>query len=418
MRRTPAAQARDIGSAVRVAIVATLVVILIYAVAVAFLDLFVSHRLVGQVDRQLSSRLDAARVRPPALATREPNAAGGGPDYGVGIYGEPIYVWEIPDGATVATVDPTVPLLPSGRWPLIGQGPVTRTIADTQYRLLSTQYRGGLLVAGEDLTELSHVESVLLISELVAAPVLLVAIFLASVLIGLRSARPIELARRAQLDFTADASHELRTPLSVIEGELSLALSSDSPPDPAVFERIGQESTRLKNIVDDLLWLARFDSAPPAPADRSVDLVEAAHGCFERFKGLAGANSIDLQFLRLGDESAMIVGNTEWMDKLTGVLVDNACKYAGVGGAVRIEAGRVGSRALLAVVDSGPGISEEERGRIFDRFRRGTGHERGHGLGLAIADSVVRSTSGRWKVEGTNAELGGARFEVSWKAAG
>ena len=60
-------------------------------------------------------------------------------------------------------------------------------------------------------------------SELVAAPVLLVAIFLASLLIGLRSAKPIELAGRRQLEFTADASHELRTPLSVIDAELSLA---------------------------------------------------------------------------------------------------------------------------------------------------------------------------------------------------
>lgn len=408
---------KNFGSAVRVALVATVVVVLIYAAAVSLLDLFVSHRLVGQVNRQLSSRLASARSRPPADATREPNSPGGGPDYGLGIYGEPIYVWEIPARSKTATPNASAPLLPKGRWPSTKEGSVTRTIGGVEYQMLSMPYRGGLLVAGEDLTELSHVESVLVTSELVATPVLLIAIFLASLLIGLRSARPIELARRAQLEFTADASHELRTPLSVIEAELSLAEISDQPADPAVFERIAHESARLKHIIDDLLWLARFDSAPPTPTTETVDLVDVGYGCFERFKPLAGAGSVDLQFHRVGNGPALVTGTTEWFDKLAGVLVDNACKYAGAGGSVRIETGRIGSRIVLAVEDSGPGIAAPERERIFDRFKRGTDHERGHGLGLSIADSVVRSTSGRWRVEGSGGDLGGARMEVSWRAS-
>jgi signal transduction histidine kinase len=72
--------------------------------------------------------------------------------------------------------------------------------------------------------------------------VLLLAIFLASLLIGLRSAKPIELARRRQLEFTADASHELRTPLSVIEAELSLARSYEGEPEPVALHRIGRAS--------------------------------------------------------------------------------------------------------------------------------------------------------------------------------
>jgi signal transduction histidine kinase len=98
---------------------------------------------------------------------------------------------------------------------------------------------------------------------------------------------------------------------------------------------------------------------------------------------------------------------------LAAVLVDNACKYAGDGGSVRIEVGRAGSRVILAVEDSGPGIADSERARLFDRFRRGTDEGRGHGLGLAIGNSVVHSTAGRWQV-GTSTRLGGARMEVSW----
>jgi signal transduction histidine kinase len=81
---------------------------------------------------------------------------------------------------------------------------------------------------------------------------------------------------------------------------------------------------------------------------------------------------------------------------------------------VRIEVGRVGPRIVLAVEDSGPGIPEEDRERLFDRFRRGNNPAAGHGLGLSIADSVVRYTGGRWRVGDAGSGLGGARIEVSW----
>jgi len=414
--RPPAIVARHFAPSLKVALIATSVVIVIYAGSVAFLDVFVAHRLVGQVDRQLSRRLAAAQLRPPALATKEPDSPGGGIHYGLGIYGEPIYVWEVRSRARTAQPNAAAPPLPSLIWPDAGAGSVTRNLSGTDYRLLAVSYRGGLLVAGENLTELAHVETVLITSELVAAPVLLVAIFLASLLIGLRSAKPIEAARRRQLEFTADASHELRTPLSVLEAELSLARGFDRTWDPATFDRIAQESERLKRIVDDLLWLARFDSAPPPPTSGPIDVTTIAQACAERFRTIASARAIDLQLKELGTAPATIAAPAEWIDRLTGVLVDNACKYAGEAGSVRIEAGRVGPRVILAVEDSGPGIPTAERERLFDRFRRGTDQAGGHGLGLAIADSIVRSTAGRWQVDGTSDGLGGARMEVSWRA--
>jgi two-component system sensor histidine kinase CiaH len=416
MRLRPRPGLRNrVAPSLKVALVATLVVIVVYAGAVALLDLFVARRLVAQVDRQLSSRLAAARVRPPDLATKEPDSPGGGVHYGLGIYGEPIYVWEVAPGSGVAEPNAASPPLPALIWPEPGAGSITSTLSGTEYRLASTPYRGGLLVAGESLTELTHVENILTTSELVAAPVLLIAIFLASLLIGLRSAKPVELAHRRQLEFTADASHELRTPLSVIEAELSLARGFESETETATLERIARESERLKRIVDDLLWLARFDAAPPPPAAGAIDLVTIATQCAERFGALAGARSLDLQIERVGTAPARITAPAEWVERLAAVLVDNACKYAGVGGRVRIEVGRVGQRVVLAVEDSGPGIPDSEGSRLFDRFRRGTSEARGHGLGLAIGDSVVRSTAGRWQVS-SSARLGGARMEVSWPA--
>jgi signal transduction histidine kinase len=411
--RQPSTRKSLFAPSLKVASVATLVVILVYAGAVAVLDLFVAHRLVAQVNRQLVTRLAAARVRPPALATKEPDSPGGGVHYGLGIYGEPIYVWEIRPHSGVAEANPASPPLPSLIWPLPGTGSVTKSLSGTDYRLMSVSYRGGLLVAGESLTELTHVENVLTTSEVLAAPVLLVMIFLASLLIGLRSAKPVELAHRRQLEFTADASHELRTPLSVIEAEVSLARSDEEGADPASFDRIARESDRLKHIVDDLLWLARFDAAPPPPASGATDVASIADGCVERFAALANARAVNLQLTRIGAGPATIIAPSEWIERLAAVLVDNACKYAGEPGSVLVEVGRLGQRVVLAVEDTGPGIPETERETLFDRFRRGTEKASGHGLGLAIADSIVRTTAGRWRVE-SSASLGGARMEVSW----
>jgi len=417
MKPTPPGSARrHLAPSLKVALVATLVVIVVYAGAVTLLDVLVAHRLVTQVDRQLTSRLAAARRRTPGRATEEPDSPGGSIHYGLGIYGEPIYVWEVLPYSRAAEPDRDAPQLPALAWPAGDAGPVTKSLSGTEFRLTSVPYRGGLLVAGESLTELSHVEGVLVISELVAAPVLLVAIFLASLFIGLRAARPIELARRRQLEFTADASHELRTPLSVIEAELSLARAPDATSDPGVLDRIARESGRLRRIVDDLLWLARFDAAPPPPGSEAVDVAAIAEACVERFSAVASSMSIDLDLESLAPAPATIVAPADWIDRLAAVLVDNACKYAGQGGSVTVQVGRVGLRVVLAVEDTGPGIPAGEREALFNRFKRGTEQAGGHGLGLAIADSVVRSTGGRWRLGDARPGLGGARMEVSWPA--
>ena len=111
----------------------------------------------------------------------------------------------------------------------------------------------------------------------------------------------------------------------------------------------------------------------------------------------------------------MIAAPPEWLDRLLGVLLDNACKYAPDGGRVDVTVAVEGSRVALTVDDSGPGIPETERTRIFDRFHRATDRQGGAGLGLAIADAIVRATGGRWKVG--SAPSGGARMGISWSRA-
>jgi two-component system OmpR family sensor kinase len=231
-------------------------------------------------------------------------------------------------------------------------------------------------------------------------------------------ALPIERERQRHLEFTADASHELRTPLSVIEAQTSLALARDRDPpwDQSAFKRIDTELKRTRRLVDDMLWLARFDSSGPSGAESAaepVDLAVLAAQTADRFAAVAEARHQSLA-VRVGaaGDAAIVTVAPEWLDRLLGVLLDNACKYSPEGGSVTVSIAAEGRRVRLAVDDSGPGIPAEERDRVFDRFHRATEAPGGAGLGLAIADAIVRASGGRWLI--ATSPAGGASISVSW----
>lgn len=402
--------------AARVAALASALIAVVYVVLVVTFDIVDSNHLVSQVDMRLRDRLSDASHQGDLFAL--PGAVDGDQD----IEAAPVELWRVDSSGRTVALSDQAPALPPQAWSRDGS-PTTSTIGKNSFRLIAVKISGSWLVAGQSLSETQHVENVLAAAEVIAGPILVIAMFLGALVIGLKASGPVEQARLRQLEFTADASHELRTPLSVIEAEVDLALgarfgtyASDSVSRYRdALERIGRESDRLRRIVEDLLWLARFDSQPPPPANEPVDLVTIAEGCADRFSAVARSRGVDLAFSREGLVIASINAPAEWIDKLTGVLVDNACRYAGEGGIVRVLVSSTGSRVSLAVQDSGPGIPPSERSLLFDRFHRATDQGTGAGLGLAIADAVVRSTGGRWKV-GT-APQGGAQMEVSWRLA-
>jgi signal transduction histidine kinase len=121
---------------------------------------------------------------------------------------------------------------------------------------------------------------------------------------------------------------------------------------------------------------------------------------------------VSLEFVR-SIETTTVRASADSVDRLVGVLVDNACKFAGPGGGVRVTVQVAVHRLLLTVEDSGPGIPIEERDIIFDRFHRTESSAGGTGLGLAIADAIIKSTHAHCVVG--ESSLGGARFEVSWR---
>jgi len=395
--------------AVRVAAVATLIVMVSYVLAALILNLIVTNHLVGTTDTRLHDRLvDASRqtLALPGTTVKTEHTD---------LDDSPLFVWSIASSGDVTPLTPTAPLLPSRRW---DTGPTTLPVGSSTFRFDALQTHDAVLVAGQSMAETSHLQSVLLVAELVFGMILAIAVFGGSTVVGLRASAPSETVRRRQAEFTADASHELRTPISVIEAEVGLAL--DRPRETAdyreVLERVGRESARLRHIVEDLLWLARADSeSVRADVAGSSDVAEVAESCVERFGALAATHGVALSVQRVGLGPFVVQAQPDLIDRLAGVLIDNACKFAGEGGEVEVSIRDWGTRVDLRVDDSGPGIPEEQREAVFDRFHRATDSVTGTGLGLAIADSVVRSTQGTWGMG--VAELGGARMEISWRKA-
>jgi signal transduction histidine kinase len=396
--------------AARIALAASLFIGIVYAGCVTVLDRVVAARLVAAVDARLQERLSDVRDASPAAPTADAD------DDDEDMDEPPLYLWRVTPNRPAVRLSAGAPQLPAGS-ALAIRPSLTTQLAPGTFRLDSVRYRGALLVAGESLAEQDHIEGVLGAGEALAAPVLLLAVFIGSLIIGLRALSPVEQSRRRQLEFTADASHELRTPLSVISAETSIALGAQRKAADyrGALVRIHGESERLRRIVEDLLWLARFDSQPPQPGDEPLDVATIASGCADRFRALARSHSIGIVVAGDGREPTWISAPPEWIDRLAGVLVDNACRHAGPDGTVRISVGQRASRVTLTVEDSGPGIPAEDRDRLFDRFHRATEQAGGTGLGLAIADSIVRSTAGQWQIG--DSPLGGALFAVSWRRA-
>jgi signal transduction histidine kinase len=366
------------------------------------------------VDQRLSARLhDASGTRQAVIGGTGVSDTAENRD----LDDAPVVFWRVGADGRPASLDTGQPVLPAK----VGTSAAYRSVVlgSSPFRVTCRPQAGGTwLVAGQSLAAPNHIRGLLIEAEAVVAPVILIAIYLGSLVIGVQAAAPVERARRRQLEFSADASHELRTPLSVIQAEVELALASPRSTEyyRSSLDRVAGESARLRRIVDDLLWLARFEAEPPPPGDSPVDLVARALACTERFRALADARHVLLDTWADAEMGrALIKAPEEWIDRLFGVLVDNACRYTPPDGSVTVAAGMVGSRSYLLVEDDGPGIPADERDRLFDRFHRATEAPGGVGLGLAIADSIVRSTGGRWRIEGSAS--GGARLEVSWHRA-
>jgi two-component system OmpR family sensor kinase len=230
----------------------------------------------------------------------------------------------------------------------------------------------------------------------------------------------LEAAFEAMRRLTADASHELRGPLANMRGAIDVALAR--PRDEEEYRRVlgsvGEDVDRLRSIVDDLLVLARADAGRMRLERSPVRLDVVAAEVVESFVPAASGQGVTVS----ADcrTPATVLGDERWLRQLVSNLIDNAVKFSAAARSrsvlVEVEVTVERGRAVLRILDTGPGIPDHALGHIFERFYRADSARTHHGtdgcgLGLAIAAWIAEAHGG--EISARNRDEGGSVFAVA-----
>ena len=218
-----------------------------------------------------------------------------------------------------------------------------------------------------------------------------------------RSAQRIEELVSAHRLLLANCSHELRTPLARIA--MSAAMLGEKA-DPKVRDALRRDVAELDQLIDEILLTSRLDALPVLERREPLDLLALAAEEAAHYDAEAGGQSVTIE------------GDRLLLRRLIRNLLENARRHAG-GSPIEVDVRREGDRAVLDVIDHGPGVPESERERIFEPFYRlaeSAESGRGSGLGLALVREIARRHGG--EAVCLAAEGGGSRFHIDLPQAG
>lgn len=281
----------------------------------------------------------------------------------------------------------------------------TGALADLSLRYLRADTPEGPCVVFADITHEQASQRRLLRSCLLIGGAGTAGFLLVSVLLSCWAVKPVDAAWKQQRQFVSDASHELKTPLTVILTNAELL--RDSSPEPAARERAVDNilvmSRQMRALIESLLELARADNGLPRRQMETVSLSRLTSGALLPFepvffeKGLTLAERVEA--------GVFVRGSEPHLRQTVEILLDNAQKYAAPQGEVAVSLKRTGkSRCLLSVATPGAALSPQQLRDIFKRFYRADearSRDGSYGLGLSIAEAVVRRHHGRiWAESG------------------
>jgi len=223
-------------------------------------------------------------------------------------------------------------------------------------------------------------------------------------------AEAVQAERAFEQQLTADVAHELRTPLQAIQATVEAMQDGVLPTDEERLGLIHNETVRLGRLAGSILDLSRLEtgSAHFAPIALDVALpVEAALGSSRALMESTG-HSLEESL----EHGLMVLGDPDRLTQAVGNLLSNAARYTPEGGRVRLTLHAEGQDAVIEVADSGIGVAEEDRERVFTRFWRAdparTRASGGLGIGLAVVREIVERHGGMVSVG--SSDLGGASF--------
>lgn len=221
----------------------------------------------------------------------------------------------------------------------------------------------------------------------------------------------IERLAQSKARFFANVSHELRTPLALLTGPIDDYVDG-RPPSGQLLAAMQRNAHRLERLIGQLLDLERIDARRFPLRPQRLDLVALVQESVTAFRPLAEHEGISL-LQNLPDQPTAVCGDSEQLMRVIGNLLSNALKFSPAGGQVKVSLrGTDPDTVELRVDDSGPGVAEAWRSRIFDRFSQmgseATRRREGAGLGLALCREVAELHGGR--LYATDGRLGGAGF--------
>lgn len=273
----------------------------------------------------------------------------------------------------------------------------------------------GPMIVFMDVTAQQGILTNLIYTFAVVGLIMLIMIYFLSRYFANRSIAPVREAFEKQKQFIADASHELKTPLTIINTntDVLLANQEDTIENQAKWlHYIKSEAERMSRLTNDLLYLTQMDDSHSMPMHTKFNMSDAVESIILPMEAVIFEKDISLDYNIEPDLS--VHGNREQIQQVILILLDNAVKYSGTKGAVTVTLQKLNYDVMLTISNTGEGIAPEHLDRVFDRFYR-TDSSRaringGHGLGLAIARSIVEQHKGEIYAKSSVGE--GASFYV------
>ncbi len=237
-------------------------------------------------------------------------------------------------------------------------------------------------------------------------------------IIGL-SLKPVERAWEQQQNFIGDASHELKTPLTVIltNGNILMAHQDETIREERKWvESTNEEAAHMKDLVDKLLILAKTDNMRQNKLFNSVNLSDLAMRLALQFEPVAYEKGVTINTDIEND--VFVVGDQTALNQIVHILLDNAVKYAGLGGEAELSLKRRQNGIYLSTRNTGTPIPPEDLPHIFERFYRSDKARTaggGYGLGLAICKNLAELHKA--EITAVSDELNGTVFTVKFKVS-
>ncbi len=213
-------------------------------------------------------------------------------------------------------------------------------------------------------------------------------------------ASEIDATERMKNDFISSVSHELRTPLTAIKGWSETM--ADGVDDPELIKAgltiIRSETERLTGMVEELLDFSRMQDGKMTLKPERVDVGAELEEVILLLREKATAEGITLNYVET-DGLPFVIADPARLKQVFINIVDNAIKYSGRGGQVRVEAAQMGRRLQIVISDSGVGIKPEDLPKVKTRFFRADHARPGSGVGLAVADEIMRRHGGSLDID-------------------